>query len=133
MTWQAAMALLSAAGGFMALWSLWAYRNANGKGGAAGCAKNTESFWSRILYFRNEIVEAAMYAVILGLVAAPYVFPQFTGLTFFFLLFATGLLFLDALFTIWIETVVWRTRCPARIGSAAVNASLFLMVIYFFV
>lgn len=131
MTWQSAMALLSAAGALIALWSLFVYRSSGG--GAFGCAKYSASFWSQILYFRNESIEAVLYAAIFGLVLSPYVIPEFIGLTFLLLLSATGLLFLDALFTMLIETCVLKTWCPARIGTAAVNALLFSMVISFFV
>lgn len=91
------------------------------------CETVLSSRWSSLFYFRNETIGILYYLSIVGLVLAPYIVPQFSGLILVALIGSGLVSALFSLFLLYVQAYLIREWCFWCLVAAGINFTILVL------
>ncbi|MBI2054845.1 MAG: hypothetical protein HYT39_01970 [Candidatus Sungbacteria bacterium] len=134
MSWQALMIILAAAG--FANAAVISYHQRKQKQLfcplKSRCETVLSSRWSSIFYFRNETIGLLYYLSVIGLILAPYIVPQFSGLILIALVGSGLVSAVFSLFLLYVQAFVIREWCFWCLVAAGINIAILVLELSIF-
>ena len=96
------------------------------------CETVLSSRWSSLFYFRNETIGLLYYLSIVGLVLAPYIVPQFSGLILAVLIGSGVISALFSFFLLYVQAYLIREWCFWCLVASAINIAILILELSIF-